>query len=134
MSDIEKPSWEWRQEVEAITAELEHTKSAMASEYEMDMNDQIRKRRAVEQQIADTHAHLESQRQATYQAVEREHAAKQQLATARREAWEEAAKLCEQLYDASHDREAAFYEALLTAAHAIRAQAAKEWRSYFAAS
>ena len=76
MSD-EKPSWEWRQQVEALT---------------------------------------------------------QQLATARREAWEEAAKLCEQLYDASHDREAVFYEALLTAAHAIRAQAAKEWRSYFAAS
>jgi hypothetical protein len=40
--------------------------------------------------------------------------------------WEEAAQLCEQLYDASNDREAVFYEELLTAAHAIRTQAAKE--------
>ena len=51
---------------------------------------------------------------------------RQQLATARREVWEEAAQLCEQLYDASNDREAVFYEELLTAAHAIRTQAAKE--------
>jgi alkylation response protein AidB-like acyl-CoA dehydrogenase len=31
-------------------------------------------------QLAETHAHLEAQRQATYQAVEREHAAKAALA------------------------------------------------------
>jgi hypothetical protein len=53
MSDIEKPSWEWRAQVERL-----------------------------ELQLAETYAHLAAQRQATYQAVEREHAAKRQLATA----------------------------------------------------
>lgn len=48
----DRPSWEWRQEVEALKVELECTKSGMASEYEMDLNDQIRKRKAVEQQLA----------------------------------------------------------------------------------
>ena len=52
MSDIEKPSWEWRAQVERL-----------------------------ELQLAETQAHLDTQRQATYQAVEREHAAKKQLTT-----------------------------------------------------
>jgi len=34
------------------------------------------------QQLATTHEHLESQRRVTYEAIEREHAAKQQLAEA----------------------------------------------------
>lgn len=47
----EKPSWEWRAQAERL-----------------------------ELQLAETLAHLEAQRQATYRAVAREHAAKRQLA------------------------------------------------------
>ena len=50
MSDIEKPSWEWRAQVERL-----------------------------ELQLAETYAHLAAQRQATYQAVEREHTAKKRI-------------------------------------------------------
>jgi len=42
-----------KQQLATVTQELERTKSAMASEYEMDMNDQIRKRKAVERQLAE---------------------------------------------------------------------------------
>ena len=41
-----------RAKLEACEQELEQTQSRMASEYEMDMNDQIRKRTALEQQLA----------------------------------------------------------------------------------
>jgi chromosome segregation ATPase len=91
----EKPSWEWQQEVEALTARVEAqawtVSPAMAAEQIHQLNLKIihleewvsignATRDALRQQLADVHAHLEVQRQATYQAVEREHAAKQQLA------------------------------------------------------
>ena len=51
----------------------------------MSAQEQARAERVAElerlrQQLAETQAHLDAQRQATYQAVEREHAAKRQLA------------------------------------------------------
>ena len=47
----------------------------------------------------------------------------QALADDRRRVWEEAAKVCEEIFDASTDRDAVFFEALLDAAKAIRAKA-----------
>ena len=45
-----------KRQLAEVTQELERTKSAMASEYEMDMNDQIRQRKVVEAQLAEAQA------------------------------------------------------------------------------
>lgn len=58
MSETEKPSWEWR-------AQLANLNRVYANTVAM---------------LERTNQHLESQRAATYQAVEREHAAKAELA------------------------------------------------------
>ena len=57
-ADILKHDAALRQQLAEVTQELESTKSAMASEYEMDMNDQIRQRKAVERQLAQRDARI----------------------------------------------------------------------------
>jgi hypothetical protein len=57
-ADILKHDAALRQQLAAVTQGLESTKSAMASEYEMDMNDQIRQRKAVERQLAQRDARI----------------------------------------------------------------------------
>jgi len=52
-------------------------------ELELQRNAAIKENDALRQQLAMTHEHLESERRVTYQAIEREHGLKQQLATLR---------------------------------------------------
>jgi hypothetical protein len=82
-----KPSWEWRQQVEVLTHQLDEAKALLRiAQTEIDDNAQCCEvREKAERQLAETHAHLDDQRQATYQAVEREHTVKRKLAEVTKE-------------------------------------------------
>ena len=64
---------------------LEQEKLTMYEEAEHAATEALARLQRLEQQLVTTHAHLEAQRTATYQAVEREHAAKRELAISRHE-------------------------------------------------
>ena len=107
MSDTEKPSWEWRalaqdlqtanewlakrvDELQQLAQKVTQELYECERKYELVRHDQdyhqcCELRRLAEQQRDTAHSHLEAQRTATYQAVAREHTAKQQLATVTQE-------------------------------------------------